>query len=402
MRTDSTKIFDYEHLSGILTEGIFSTMAKPVGRRCNLNCSYCYYLKKGKSIHSSGPEIMDETMLEEYIRQYINGQDSDSITFCWHGGEPTLAGLDYFRKALDFQKRYSGDKDIINTFQTNGTLIDRQWCRFFIENKILVGLSIDGPAYIHDGNRRWSESRSSFEAAYKAAQLFHETGVEFNTLTTVNNISEGKGEEIYLFLRDVTGSRFMQFLPVADRSETGPGASKYSISPEGYGKFLTDIFDIWVRHDVGDVFVQIFETTLAQWCGYPAGVCTLGEYCTNALTVEHNGDVYPCDHYVSDEFRLGNIACQSLVEIFRSQKRIDFTLAKKTGLPDNCRKCTYSFACHGECPKHRFAENSENYLCKGLKHFFEHVEPYMLYMKKLIDSNLPASLIKTELTRHTI
>ena len=386
-------MFDYHDLSDILTDGAFSTMVKPVGQRCNLNCSYCYYLRSG----SSASGLMSEPLLEEYIRQYISGQKADSISFCWHGGEPTTAGLDYFRKAVALQKKYADGKEVVNTFQTNGILIDKEWCRFFAENNILVGLSIDGPAYIHDGNRRWSGSRSSFEAACKAAQMLHDNNVEFNTLTTVNNLSEGKGEEIYLFLRDVIGSTFMQFLPVADMSETGAGATRYSVTPEGYGKFLTDVFDIWVKNDVGDVFVQIFESTLAQLCGYQAAVCTLGEYCSNALTVEHNGDVYPCDHYVSPEYILGNIAEESLAKIFKGEKRINFTLAKKTGLSESCTRCRYNTLCHGECPKHRFTENSESYLCKGLKHYFEHVEPYMMYIKGLLESGLPASLIKTKL-----
>ena len=396
METDSSNIFDYEHISEIMTKGVFSTMVKPVGKRCNQNCSYCYYQNADKSIHSPSEEIMSENTLEEYIRQYINCQDSESVTFCWHGGEPTIAGLDYFRKAVELQKKYSGGKEIINTFQTNGTLINNEWCRFFKENKVLVGLSIDGPAYIHNGNRKWGGNRSSFDAAYKASRLFHDTGVEFNTLSTINNLSEGKGEEIYLFLRDVIGSTFMQFLPVADLAETGSGATQYSVTPEGYGKFLTDIFDIWVKKDVGEIFVQIFESTLAQLCGYQAGVCTLGEYCSNALTVEHNGDVYPCDHYVSHELRLGNIKEQNLGDIFKEHKRIGFTLAKKTRLSEKCSRCRYSFLCHGECPKHRFSENGESYLCKGLQNYFEHVEPYMIYMKELLESGLPASLIKTK------
>lgn len=393
MKAGSRNIFDYHDISEIISDGAFSSMVKPVGKRCNLNCSYCYYLKSERD--STG--LMSEAVLEEFIRQYIGGQDSHSISFCWHGGEPTTAGLDYFKKAVELQRKHSRGKEIVNTFQTNGILIDRQWCSFFKENNFLVGLSIDGPAHIHDGNRKWSGVRSSFEAALNAAKMFHDTGVEFNTLTTVNNLSEGKGEEVYLFLRDVIGSVFMQFLPVADRACTGPGPSRHSITPEGYGNFLTDIFDIWVKHDVGDVFVQIFESTLAQMCGYQAAVCTLGEYCSSSLTVEHNGDVYPCDHFVYDEFRLGNITGQDMKDIFKSPKRIDFTLAKKTGLPERCSNCRYNFLCNGDCPKHRFGENSESYLCKGLYHYFEHVEPYMIYMKGLLESGLPASLIKSKL-----
>jgi uncharacterized protein len=391
MKTEGKNIYDYNDLSEILTEGIFSTMVKPVGQRCNLNCTYCYYRKPERK--ESG--LMSETLLEEYIRQYITGQDSDIISFCWHGGEPTTAGLAYFKKAVELQKKYSDGKQIDNTLQTNGILIDHEWCRFFIENNFLVGLSIDGPASVHDGNRIWNGHRSSFDAAVRAAEMFHDTGVEFNTLTTVNKLNEDRGEEVYIFLRDVIGSTFMQFLPVADQAENPSKASIHSTSPEGYGKFLTDIFDIWVRNDVGNVFVQIFESTLAQLCGLQAGVCTLGEYCSNALTVEHNGDVYPCDHYVSEEYWLGNIAEQNLTEIFKGRKRTDFTLAKKTGLSETCIRCRYNFLCHGECPKHRFGGKSESYLCKGLKHYFEHVEPYMAYMKGLLEAGLPASLIRT-------
>lgn len=391
MRTNNTNTFDFLDVSGIVSERNFSTMAKPVGARCNLNCTYCYYLKRGRE----GSGIMNEEILEEYIRQYISSQQSDQVTFCWHGGEPTTAGIEYFEKAFAFQKKYSLGKEIINTFQTNGTLIDRNWCRLFNENNILAGLSIDGPPHIHDSHRKWH--RSSSEAALKAATLFRETGVEFNTLTTVNNLSIGKGKEIYTFLRDVVGSRFMQFLPVAESIGTECMATPWSTTPEGYGEFLTEIFDIWVRNDVGKVFVQTFEATLAQWCGYPPGVCTLGEYCSDSLTVEYNGDVYPCDHYADEEHRLGNIMQQPLNEIFASQQRINFTLGKKTSLPVECLECRYHFACHGECPKHRFIKNTDgtmdNHLCSGLKKFFKHVEPYMDHMKMLIESGMPASMI---------
>ena len=391
MRSNGADTFDFLDISAILSEKNFATMVKPVGARCNLNCTYCYYLKPDGE--KSG--IMNEELLEEYIRQYISSQEADHVTFCWHGGEPTTAGVDYFENAFSLQKKHSLGKEIINTFQTNGTLIDRSWCRFFKENNVLVGLSIDGPAYIHDGHRKWR--RSSADAALKAASLFHETGVEFNTLTTVNNLSQGKGKEIYTFLRDVVGSSFMQFLPVAEPSSTPDCATPWSTTPEDYGDFLIDIFDTWIRNDVGKVFVQIFEATLAQWCGYPPGVCTLGEYCSDSLTVEHNGDVYPCDHFSYGAYRLGNITEQPLAEIFANRKRIDFTIGKKTSLPAKCLQCKYHFVCHGECPKHRFIKNedgsTENYLCRGLERYFAHVEPYMNQMKMLLENGMPASMI---------
>lgn len=403
MQTHEANTINLLDISEIFSGRNFSTMVKPVGARCNLNCTYCYYLKhnaeEANTLEASKPKArtlknarMPEDLLEEYIRQYISSQESDQVTFCWHGGEPTTAGIQYFETAFALQKKHSLGKKIINTFQTNGTLIDRNWCRLFKENDILVGLSIDGPAHIHDTHRRWH--RSSADAALKAALLFNETGVEFNTLTTVNNLSKGKGKEIYTYLRDVVGSRFMQFLPVA---ETANGVTPWSTTPEDYADFLTDIFDIWVRNDVGKVFVQTFEATLALWCGCPPGVCTFGEYCSDSLCVEHDGEVYPCDHFAYQEYSLGNLTQTPIEQIFASRKRIDFTLRKKMALPQKCHECKYLFACHGECPKHWFIRNAdgsaENYLCRGLKNYFAHVEPYMDHMKKLIESEMPASMI---------
>ena len=394
MSTRETNTINLLDLSEVLSGRDFATMVKPVGALCNLNCTYCYYLNREKHQEGKAAGIMKEDLLEEYIRQYISSQQADQVTFCWHGGEPTTAGIDYFERAFALQNKHSHGKKIINTFQTNGTLIDRNWCRLFKENDILVGLSIDGPAHIHDAHRKWH--RSSADAALKAAALFNETGVEFNTLTTINNLSKGKGKEIYTYLRDVVGSRFMQFLPVA---ETSDGVTPSSTTPEDYGDFLTDIFDIWIRNDVGKVFVQTFEATLAQWCGYPPGICTFGEYCSDSLCVEHDGEVYPCDHFAYKEYSLGNITQTPLDEIFASRKRTDFTLRKKIAQPPGCLECKYHFACHGECPKHWFIQNAdgtpENYLCRGLKKYFIHVEPYMDRLKALIESNLPASRIMT-------
>lgn len=415
MKADNQNTLDFSDISKILSARNFGTMVKPIGATCNLNCSYCYYLHRPRTTQQLPIRTMSEHLLEEYIKQYISAQNSDTVSFCWHGGEPTLLGLDYYKKAVALQKKYSQGKKIINTFQTNGTLIDYQWCKFFVENDILVGLSIDGPSYIHDHYRKWSGGKSSFKEALRSAMMFHQCGVEFNTLTTINNLSEGKGKEIYLFLKEVVKSQYMQFLPVAELITTSDNdgekfcitpynkdfaqVAPWSISPVGYGEFLIDIFDYWVKHDVGKIFVQIFDTTLAQWCGYPAGVCTLGEYCSDSLTIEHNGDVYPCDHFAFEEYKLGNILHEPLKVIFDSQKRVDFALAKKKNLPSECLKCKYHFACHGECPGHRFTKWNDvngaevNYLCKGLKKFFTMVEPYMEYMKKLLENGLPPAMI---------
>ena len=378
----------------------FSSMLKPAGSKCNLDCSYCYYLDK--AVQYGGVQAaMDEKLLETYIRQYIEANDVDTVTFCWHGGEPTLLGLDYYRKAVKHQRRYASGKKIVNTIQTNGTTVDERWCDFLAQNNFLVGLSLDGPQDIHDGFRKNKAGRPTFERVMNTVEMFRKRKVEYNTLSVVNSLCEGRGKEIYRFFRDVVGSRYMQFLPAVEHVVDRPDYHRpvivspetensrlapWSVSAEGYGRFLCDIFDEWVLNDVGSTFVQLFDTTLALWCGAAPGVCSMGETCGDALVVEHNGDVYPCDHFVYPEYLLGNISEGHLRDMYNSQKRIDFGLAKRNALPDECHSCRYFFACHGECPKHRFEQTSDggrkNYLCKGLKMFFEHSEPYMLYMRE--------------------
>lgn len=343
----------------------FATLVKPVGGRCNLHCRYCYYPR-------GGSETMSEPLLETYIQQYIRANESDSVTFCWHGGEPTLAGIDFYRRALDLQEKYRGNKTIHNSLQTNGTSLDAAWAQFFADHHFLIGLSIDGPKAIHNAYR------SNFEAVWKTIQLFHEYDVTFNTLSVVHKGCEGRGLEIYQFLRDEVHSHYLQFLPIMNDA-------RWQISSKGYGYFLTDIFHEWYHHDVGHCFVQQFEATLARWCGRPSGICSMDETCGQALTVESNGDVYPCDHYVAPENKLGNLQETDLITLYERLERYQFGSRKRTELPRPCRHCEFLFACHGGCPKQRWDiledGSRQNYLCEGLKYYFSYVAPYLEQLK---------------------
>lgn len=401
-------IQDAQKLSG---PAAFMTMLKPAGSACNLDCSYCYYLDK--AVQYGGREsLMSVELLEEYVRQYIEANEVDKVTFCWHGGEPTLIGLDYYRKAIAFQRKYAGGKKIENTIQTNGTLINEEWCNFFAANGFLVGVSLDGPKDIHDAFRHTRRMKPTFDRVMETIRMFRRSGVEFNTLSVVNRLCEGRGAEIYRFFRDTVGSRYMQFLPAVEHTVTRedfhrplivspetPGAelAPWSVSAEGYGRFLCDIFDQWVLRDVGGCYVQMFDATLALWCGLQPGVCTMGETCGDALVVEHNGDVYSCDHFVYPQYLLGNIRETPLKELYASEKRIRFGLAKRNALPSGCLRCKYFSVCHGECPKHRFETapdgSRRNSLCEGLRMYFEHVTPYMDYMKERLLNGQPPAFV---------
>ncbi len=392
----------------------FSSMVKPVGSVCNLSCKYCYYLDKAKSIYGGRVPVMSHNLLEEYIRQYISANEMPEVSFVWHGGEPLLAGLDFYRKAVTLQRKYASGKTIVNSLQTNGILLNTDWASFFHDNKFLIGLSLDGPLDIHDACRINNAGRPSFEKVIEAAELMKRRKVEFNTLSVVSKVSEGRGAEVYRFLKSV-GSRFMQFLPaveIVDNPQNGssgrpvitcPGTmpskiASWSVSAMGYGTFMTDIFDEWVVNDVGSCFVQAFDTTLALWAGVKPGLCSYSETCGDALIVEHNGDVYSCDHFVYPEFKLGNIMEDDLVSLYKSPKQFQFGINKRNTLPRYCLRCRYYFACRGECPKHRFlisetGESGLNALCEGYRHYFSHVEPYMDYMTYLLSRHKAPALV---------
>lgn len=398
----------------------FTTMIKPVGSACNLDCDYCYYLGKADLYGGRQPKMSDE-LLERYISQYIEAVQVPVVTFCWHGGEPLLAGLDFYEKAIAIQNRYKGNKQIENSLQTNGLLINPEWCDFFRCNNFLIGLSLDGPKEIHDAYRHDRGGHPTFDRVIKALEMMAINGVEYNTLSTINNRCAGRGREVYQFMRSV--SKYMQFLPVVEMvkelvsedEQTGispqrqrvpivpPGTSgakvaPWSITPKAFGRFMCDIFDEWVINDVGERFVQLFDITLAQWCGVQPSLCSFCPTCGDGLVVEHNGDVYMCDHFVYPEYCLGNIGEEHLRDLQRKPELFRFGIEKRNSLPYDCRRCEFLFACQGECPKHRFAttrrgERGLNTLCEGYKHFFSYTAPYMEQMRNLLAQGMEASQI---------
>ncbi len=375
-------------------------LAKPSGPSCNLDCAYCFYLEKLRYYPTEpGGVRMAGDVLERYTRDCIALQAGDQVTFAWQGGEPTLLGVDFFRRAVALQKQHAAGRKISNTIQTNGILLDDAWGDFLAQEQFLVGISIDGPGELHDAYRVGKGGQPTFERVMKAIRLLQEHAVEFNTITCVHRRNSGSPLEVYRFFREI-GSGFMQFIPIAERRRvraSGPHelvppafagharVAEWSVEPEQYGIFLTTIFDEWVRHDVGRVFVQLFDVSLEIWAGLRPSLCVLREECGDALALEHNGDLYSCDHFVYPEHRLGNIVEHGIAALAQSPGQRKFGAAKRNTLPRYCRQCDVRFACNGGCPKHRFARTPDgeaglNYLCRSYKRFFRHVAPYMTFM----------------------
>ena len=381
----------------------FNIMIKPVGSLCNLRCHYCYYLDKAE-IYGGREPRMSEQMLEHFVKEYIEANDVPEVFFNWHGGEPLLAGLDFYRKAMAFQRKYGAGKKIRNTLQTNATLITPEWAQFFRDNGFLIGVSLDGPQKVHDAYRTGKAGASVFDRVRRGILELYRAGVQYNVMATVNKQSEGRAMEIYQFLKSA-GTRFIQFMPVVEHVRDGfivspdtPGArlAPWSVSAVGFGKFLCDIFDHWIRNDVGKVFVNQFDAALACWCGVQPGLCAMAETCGGNSVIEHNGDLYPCDHFVYADYKIGNVLETDLRTLMNSSKQVKFGIDKRSGLPQKCFRCRWFFACHGECPKHRFnttdkGETGLNALCEGYEIFFSHIAPYMEEMKKLLMSGKPAS-----------
>ena len=396
--------FSYEDIVKRNERRGFTSMVKPVGSLCNMRCKYCYYLDKAALYDYRQPQ-MDEALLENYIRANIEGNNSPVIAFAWHGGEPLLPGKEFFRKAVALQQRYAEGRTVENSIQTNGLLVDDEWCAIFRDNNFLVGVSIDGPESIHDAYRVDAGGNPTFARVMKGIERLYRNRVEYNTLTTINIHSEGRGAEVYNFLRQI--SVFMQFLPVAEllcdgrvQSPENQGAdiAPWSVSAKGFGKFMCDIFDVWVKNDVGRRYVQLFDATLALMVGVQPSVCSLCETCGSGLTVEHNGDVYCCDHFVYPEYKIGNIHTDRLADLAYCDRQFEFGVAKRALLPRECRHCKFYNLCHGECPKHRFicdntGEYGKNYLCDGYRMFYEHTAADMERMKQLILDGKPASEI---------
>lgn len=386
-------------------------MLKPAGAHCNLACKYCYYLEKNKFYPTAQRHLMSDEMLEQFTREYIEAQTMNQVLFTWHGGEPLLRSIDFYRKALSLQQKYAGGRRIDNVIQTNGTLLTDEWCEFFAQNHWLVGISIDGPQPDHDHYRLTAAGKPSWKKVMQGIKLLKKHGVEWNAMAVVNAYNANHPLEFYRFFKE-NGCQFLQFTPIVERltrHEDGRtlasladkdeiSLSEASVTPEQWGYFLCAIFDEWVRKDVGKIFVEIFDCTLANWMGISPGICAYSKECGHAGVMEHNGDVYSCDHFVFPEYKLGNIRDHSLIDMLYGEQQQEFSRLKHSSLPRQCKECDMEFACHGECPKNRFmkdkyGDSGLNYLCPGYYHYYQHVAPYMDYMKQELMSQRPPSNI---------
>lgn len=387
-------------------------MAKPAGAACNLRCNYCYYLEKSR-LYTEPSQLMDDDILELFIREYIRSQTTPEVLFIWHGGEPLLRPVAFYQRVIELQQRYADGRRVDNCIQTNATLLDDEWCKFLGKNNFLVGVSIDGPKQMHDAMRTTAHGESSFKDVIRGIRLLEKYHVEWNAMATVNVSNVEHPLEFYRFFRDELGCRYLQFTPVVERTCESAGLQRlmhgaephgeitpHSITTEQWGVFLCTIFDEWVRNDVGELFVQLFDATLANWVGAPVGVCTMSQYCGHTAVIEHNGDVYSCDHYVFPEYRLGNIKESSLLDMMYSKRQRAFGASKIASLPRQCRNCRYEFACHGECPRNRFITTTEgeaglNYLCEGYYAFFSFAHQAMEYMRMQLERGLsPANVMR--------
>ena len=386
-------------------------MLKPAGAHCNLACKYCYYLEKNKLYPTAQRHLMSDEMLEQFTREYIEAQTMNQMLFTWHGGEPLLRSIDFYRKALSLQQKYAGSRRIDNVIQTNGTLLTDEWCEFFAQNHWLVGISIDGPQPDHDHYRLTAAGKPSWKKVMQGIKLLKKHGVEWNAMAVVNAYNANHPLEFYRFFKE-NGCQFLQFTPIVERltrHEDGRtlasladkdeiSLSEASVTPEQLGYFLSAIFDEWVRKDVGKIFVEIFDCTLANWMGISPGICAYSKECGHAGVMEHNGDVYSCDHFVFPEYKLGNIRDHSLIDMLYGEQQQEFSRLKHSSLPRQCKECDMEFACHGECPKNRFmkdkyGDSGLNYLCPGYYHYYQHVAPYMDYMKQELMAQRPPSNI---------
>jgi uncharacterized protein len=381
----------------------FHIMLKPRGAICNLDCAYCYFLSK-ELLYPGSRFRMAAELLEEYTRQYIAAQRAPEVTFAWQGGEPTLMGLPFFQLAVELQQKYRRPgMRIHNALQTNGTTLDDDWCRFLRRHNFLLGVSVDGPQALHDTYRVDKGGKPTFERVMAGIALLKRHDVEFNILTTLHAANADHPLEVYRFLRDEVGTRFMQFIPIVERDnesgfQEGDAVRPRSVTAAQYGAFLTTLFDEWVRRDVGRVFVQIFDVALAAWVGQRPGLCIFEETCGAALAMEHNGDVYSCDHFVEPRYRLGNMRDIPLIELVASEQQQRFGQAKRDTLPRYCHECAVRFVCNGGCPKDRVlltpdGEPGLNYLCAGYKAFFSHIDRPMRLMAAELQAGRPPANI---------
>lgn len=380
-------------------------MAKPVGSQCNMRCKYCYYLEKNDT---EKRRIMDDATLELFIRQYIEASTLPEVIFTWHGGEAMLRPIEFYEKVVRLQKMFGHGRQILNCIQTNGTLINERWAQFLKSNNWLVGVSIDGPEDIHDEYRHDSADKPTFRSVMRGIRILQRYGVEWNAMAVVNDYNVEYPEEFYDFFKSI-GAQYIQFTPIVERSRADGRLASVSdsgtltpesITPEQWGEFLCRLFDHWAKQDVGKIFIQIFDATLARWVGRQPGVCTMAETCGHAGVIEYNGDIYACDHFVFPQYLLGNIHSSSIAEMMSHPRQHAFGAAKRGSLPSQCRQCRFTNICNGECPKNRFATTTDgepglNYLCKGYFRFFNHVAPYMDFMAgELAAGRPPANVMR--------
>lgn len=394
-------------------------LAKPVGASCNLRCKYCYYLEKSHLYRNAPARVMSDELLERFVQEYIQAQTMSQVLFTWHGGEPLMRPLSFYKKAVALQEKYAFGRQIDNTIQTNGTLLTDEWCEFFKEHNWLVGISIDGPQEFHDEYRRTASDKPSWRKVMRGIRLLRKHGVEWNAMAVVNDFNAGYPLEFYHFFKEM-GAKYIQFAPVVERMAAHSDGrhlatlvdqecpvADFSVSPAQWGDFLCAIFDEWVRHDVGQTYVEIFDCTLANWVGERPGICVYAKECGHAGVMEFNGDVYSCDHFVFPEYKLGNIRDRTLVEMLYGEQQRQFSCLKHASLPKQCKECEWEFACHGECPKNRFVNDRYgnpglNYLCSGYRHFYEHVAPYMDFMKKEFMNQRPPANVMEAVKRKRI
>lgn len=385
-------------------------MCKPASATCNLACTYCYYLEKSRLYDApdspaASRRVMDDAMLETFVRKYIEAQPGASVLFTWHGGETLLRPISFYERAIELQKKYARGRHVENCIQTNGTLLNDQWCKFFRDNGWLVGISIDGPQEFHDEYRRNRGGAPTFQNVMRGIRLLQRNNVEWNAMAVVNDYNADHPEEFYDFFKQL-GCRYLQFTPIVERLNGDSLASvdqqgemaPFSVTPQQWGEFLCRVYNRWVRNDVGEIFVQLFDATLANWVGVAPGLCSMAPTCGHAAVMEFNGDVYSCDHFVFPQYKLGNLRDSSLIDMMMSPRQIEFGAAKRNSLPKQCLGCRWLFACNGECPKNRFAVTADgqpglNYLCEGYRRFFAHVADDMDFMRRQLEAKQPPSLV---------
>ncbi len=381
------------------TTTAFQVLLKPRGSICNLDCTYCYFLTK-KDLYPGSRFHMSDDTLERFTQQYLAAQPVNETVFGWQGGEPTLMGLDFFKRAISLQHKHTpAGMRVLNSLQTNGTLLDDEWCRFLRGNGFLVGISIDGPQPLHDAYRVDKGGAGTFAAVMAGLDLLKKHDVEFNVLTTAHAANQDHALEVYRFLRDEVEARFIQFIPIVERDnaggyQKGNTVTDRSVTARGFGRFMTEVFDEWVRRDVGRVFVQLFDVALAAWLGAPPGLCVFADTCGTALAVEHNGDLYSCDHFVEPDHLVGNLHNGGLADMVDSPQQLGFGTAKRDTLPNQCVQCEVRFVCNGGCPRNRFITTADgqpslNYLCDGYRPFFNHVRPAMDFMAAELAARRP-------------